>query len=90
MDKQQAEIVADAILEPARRKQIEEMKQLEERQRRSAEKGRNVMSGLVGAVIGAAVGYFTEGPVSLYGGVGSGLGFLIGAVVTRIRSTKDA
>jgi hypothetical protein len=90
MDKHQAEIVAEALLEPARREQIETAAKLKEQRRRSVEKSRQVMFGFAGAAAGAATGYFTGGPVSLYCGVGSGIAVLVGFLATRLGNNKDA
>ncbi|RPD83478.1 hypothetical protein [Luteimonas sp. 100069] len=84
MDKSQADVVAQAILEPSLKEQAEVRQLRERRAQRAAAHRRQTLYFVVGYVAGAAIGYFGFGRVAMYGVAGGFLGLLAGALIARL------
>jgi len=90
MDKSQADVVAQAILEPSLKEQAEDRQLRERRAQRTAAHRRQTLYFVVGYVVGVAIGYFGFGRVAMYGVAGGFVGLLVGALVARVVSRPAA
>lgn len=90
MDKHQAEVVAETLLESARQNQLEVLHATEATRLRRSEKQQRMTYAGIGVVIGGLTAYFLGGPVVLSCAVGGGIGSLVGLVVLRAVRIRNA
>lgn len=81
MDKTQAEVVANALLQPARQAQEEERLAKAERERKVARQRLIARFAILGVVIGSLIGYFMHKNVLAFLGSGGAVGVVVGALV---------
>jgi len=90
MDEHQADVVAEAILEPNLKAQAADRRQLQARAGRAAAHRNETLYFIVGYVAGAAIGYFVFGRIASYGIVGGFVGMLVGGLIARLANRAAA
>lgn len=90
MDKHQAEIVGETLLEPAWLALSEASRKREEQQRRARQYSGRVTLAFLGAGAGGALGYFLGGQFAPAGVFGAGVGSLVGVAIAFFRQRRSA